>query len=358
MDPKNIDQDVELNDNNEVEVDEAHDPENAEEKSNASVVNMAKSGVKKQAPARRADKQNQKMKAEKPANATKAGMISSAYDMMQAMTKEEVSKLLGVMAEDFDIDEDAVAESTVHIEADFSDDLNALVESEATLSEEFKAKTAIIFEAALKSKLSEEVDRLEDEYASELAEQVSSIKEDLVEKVDGYLNYVVENWMTENKLAIQQGLRTEIAENFMNGMKDLFVESYIEVPEAKVNLVDDLAETNSELEEQLNDAIGHAISLNEELEQYKRESIIREHSRDLAETQVERLKSLVEDIDFDDESTFEMKVKTVKESYFKKSKTTSNANITESFDDTDEDDTVESSPVMQSYLNAIRNSKR
>ena len=150
----------------------------------------------------------------------------------------------------------------------------------------------------------EEIDRLEQKYEEELAEEVKTSKEDLVEKVDSYLNYVVEKWMEDNKIAIQSGLRAEIAEKFMTGLKDLFTESYIEVPEAKVDLVDELAETVDDLEQKLNATTADAIRMAEELETYKRDAIIREASRDLAETQVEKLKSLVEDVDFDDEETF------------------------------------------------------
>ena len=298
-------QDVELDD----EIEEAHDPAKAEEQSIASVA-AADDKVKK-APARKGDKQNSE-----PMQKMKAGMKAES----------------------------------IEINGDFSDDLNALVESEATLSEEFKAKTAIIFEAAVKAKLSEEINRLEEEYATQLDEQVASIKEELVEKVDSYLNYVVEQWMEDNKLAIQSGLRTEIAETFMNKLKDLFVESYVEVPESKVDLVDELATANEELEEQYNEAVAKAIELAEELEGYKRDAIIREASGDLAETQVAKLKSLAEGIDFVDEETFAAKVKTIKESYFKKKAAA--ASIVE--DTEEETNTQEVSSTMAQYLAAIR----
>ena len=207
-----IDYDVELDE----EIEEAHDPKNAEAQSVASVDAAEKKGPK--AKGRKGDKSNSQ-----PSELKTAG---------KAMKAEDV---------DFD--------------GDFSDDLNALVESEATLSEEFKAKTAVIFEAAVKSKLSEEINRLESEYAEQLAEEVSTTKADLVEKVDSYLNYVVEQWMEDNKVAIQTGLRTEIAEGFMNKLKDVFEESYIEVPESKVDLVDELAEANEGLEAQVNDCL-------------------------------------------------------------------------------------------------------
>ena len=234
---------------------------------------------------------------------------------------------------------------------DFTSDLNALVESEATLSQEFKAKTAVIFEAAIKSKLSEEIDRLEEAYATELAEEIASTKADLVEKVDSYLNYVVESWMEENKLAIHNGLRTEIAETFMSKLKDLFVESYVEVPESKVDLFDELTAANEELEETANSAVVKAMKLAEELETYKRDAIIREAAKGLAETQGAKLAALVEDIDFEDAATFAQKVKTIKESYF--SKKTAESNLSEN---TDDDTSEEVSGVMAQYVNAIRKS--
>ena len=303
------DQDVELD---EIEIEEAqtHDPKNAEAQS---VAATAKAGdATKKAPARKGDKSN-----------------SEPSHLKSAGTKAE----------------------SVEFNGDFSEDLNALVESEATLSEEFKAKTAVIFEAAVKQKLSEEIDRLETEYQQQLDEEIQTTKSDLVEKVDGYLNYVVEQWMEDNKLAIQSGLRAEIAEGFMDKLKDLFVESYVEVPESKVDLVDELAEANEELEEQVNIATAKSIELAEELQGYKREAVIREASRDLAETQVEKLRSLAENIDFEDEDTFATKVKTIKESYF--SKKTTESVIDETIDDA-ADSEVEVSPMMEQYLAALR----
>ena len=243
------------------------------------------------------------------------------------------------------------------VELDFSEDLNALVESEATLSDEFKGKAAVIFEAAVKSKLAQEIDRLEEQYQSQLDEQVQATKDELVEKVDSYLNYVVENWMKENQLAIQNGLRTEIAEAFMGKLKDLFTESYIEVPESKVDLVDELAETVEELEGKLNEATESAIETSKLLEGYQREAVIREAAKDLADTEVEKLKGLVEDVDFEDEATFANKVKTIKESYFK-NKTVEAQDLEEEVEDSGEGITEEVSDLMSSYIHAIRKVKK
>lgn len=292
------------------------------------------------------------VKTQAPAPKTKAGMISAMTDKMLKMSKEDMGKLYasyhGNKAnESVDMEEN---EAIVETQIDTTAELDALVESEATLSDEFKAKTATIFEAAVKTKVSEEIDRLEEQYKTELEEEVSSTKAELVEKVDSYLNYVVETWMTENQVAIQNGLRAEIAETFMEKLKGVFTESYIEVPESKVDLVDELAGQVEDLETRLNESTQKVIDTAGELEDYKREAIIREASRDLADTQVEKLKSLVEGFDFDE--NFESKVKTIIESHFAKE-------VVESSDDTilennDADETVELSSSMESYVSAIK----
>ena len=353
------DQEVELHDEENEVVEEAHDPKNAEAQSVASVDKAGEAtGTSKK---RKGDKGSSDPMVKAPADPmpkTKAGMINAAYMKMSKMKKEDLAGMYGKMfAEGVEDSEEVIdaAPADIAYEADFSDDLNALIADEATLSEEFKDKAGVIFEAAIKSKLAEEIDRLEEKYNEELAEEIESTKTGLVDQVDNYLNYVVEGWMEDNKVAIQSGLRTEIAEKFMNGMKDLFTESYIEVPESKVDLVDELAETVEELEEKLNAQTGSVIEMAEELEELKREKVVREASRDLAETQVEKLKGLVEDIDFEDEETFAQKVATVKESYFKKS-------VTESadLDPTDVDDGAEvtASDSMSKYLTALRQTNR
>ena len=346
------DQEVELHDDDNEVVEGTHDPKNAEAQSVAATDKAGE--ATKKAPARKGDNTKQD-----PMPKTKAGMMSAAVGAMQGMSKEKLSGVLatltaGTHADAFDGEEIAETAIDLDYKADFSEDLNALVAEEATLSEEFKEKAEVIFEAAIKSKLAEEIDRLEEKYNEELAEEVATTKADLVEKVDSYLNYVVENWMEENKLAVQSGLRTEIAEKFMNSLKDLFVESYIEVPESKVDLVDELAENVEELENALNETTAKHISMAEELEQYKRDAVIREHSAGLAETQIEKLKDLVEDFDFDTEEAFSTKVATVKESYFTK-KVTESAAIEE---DESGDDIVETSPMMAQYLSAIQKTNK
>ena len=348
-------QDVELTEDESVE--EAHDPKNAEQQSIASVDKAGGATGTAKLPNMGTAKNNTKKDPMQKIPGTKAGMINAMHMKMNNMSKAEMSKMYSSyhkgMGEDVEADEklDVVAEKSVKVEVDFKEDLNALVESEATLSDEFKAKTATIFEAAVNNKVAAEIEKLEENYKTELEEEIKTTKDDLVEKVDSYLNYVVENWMADNKVAIQNGLRTEIAENFMNKLKDVFTESYVEVPEGKVDLVDDLAAQVEELETKLNETTGKAISVSEELEEMKRDAIIREASKDLAETQVEKLKSLVDNIDYEDEAKFADKVKTIKESYFK----TSNPSAgTEELDEDTSDDTVEVSGSMAQYISAIK----
>jgi len=289
---------------------------------------------------------------------TKAGMVNAMNMKMMAMKKDEMKSMYAAyhgQKESVETEEEAIveADNTADIKIDFSDDMKALVESEATLSDEFKEKTAVIFEMAVKTKLSEEIGKLEENYKSELNEEINKTKEELVEKVDGYLNYVVENWMAENKVAVENGLRTEIAENFMGKLKDLFVESYVDVPDSKVDLVDDLNEQVVELEDQLNTTTGKMIAMTEELELFQRYEVVREHSNGLAETEVEKLASLVEDIDFEDEESFSSKVKIIKENHFKKATVETQVEEIEEGTAPVDTDVVSS---MDQYLTALKKS--
>jgi len=347
-------QDQELHDEvtDEVVEQQGHDPKNAEAQSIAATDKAGEATGS--APKRKGDQTKQD-----PMPKTKAALMAGMVKRMGGMNKASLMAMY--KAEGFeDLEGEVVAESEekteIDMTVDFSDDLNALVESEATLSDEFRGKAETIFEAAIKSKLSEEIDRLEEKYNEELAEEIASTKSDLVEKVDNYLNYVVEQWMEDNKVAVQTGLRTEIAETFMNSLKDLFTESYIEVPESKVDLVDQLSAEVEELEAASNDAITKQMEMQEELETLKRDAIIAEAAEGLAATQVEKLKKLAEDVDFDNEETFAEKVNTIKESYFTK-KTTESADIEEAVEDGDA--VVEAtSDMMAQYLSAIQKTNK
>jgi hypothetical protein len=255
---------------------------------------------------------------------TKAAIMAGVHDMLKKSNKEGMEKIYAqvykvVKAPDVEepkvMSKEDVDVDVSHI--DYSEDLESLVAEEATLSDGFQAKAGIIFEAALKSKVSKEIERLESEYVQNLEEEVTEIKSELVEKVDSYLNYVVSNWMDDNEVAVSNGLRTEIAEEFMTSLQSVFKEHYIEVPEGKVDLVDELSEQVTELEESLNKSTEDNIRLNESVSKLERAEIVRNASSGLALTEAEKLASLVEDIDFDNAESFEMKVNVVKESYFK-----------------------------------------
>ena len=343
-------QDVELQENDEEISEMKHDPKNAEAQSVAATDKAA--DATGTAGARSMPGGTAKDNTKKdPMPKTKAGMIAAMVHNLQNMNKAQLMK---AMPQYNSTDQEAfegepIAEKQeAEVQVDFKDDLKALVAEEATLSDEFKQKAETIFEAAINTKVNAEIDRLEEKYNEELAEEIESTKADLVEKVDNYLNYVVENWMEENKLAIQNGLRTEIAEDFMNKLKDLFTESYIEVPEGKVDMVDDLADQVEELEKTVNESTQKAIDMAGELEGYKRDAIIREATKDLAETQVEKLKKLAENVDFEDEETFTQKVAQLKESYFAKTVNSQESEVEE------DAPVMETSDSMASYLNAIK----
>ena len=256
---------------------------------------------------------------------TKAAIMASVHDMLKKSKKEGAQKIyasvMNAMKGGDDVEETKkVAKEDVDVDVahiDYSEDLETLVAEEATLSDGFQAKAGIIFEAALKSKVGAEIERLESEYVQNLEEEVTEIKSELVEKVDSYLNYVVGNWMSENEVAVTTGLRTEIAEDFMTSLQSVFKEHYIEIPEGKVNLIDELSEQVAELEESLNKSTEENIALTESVSGLERAEIVRKASSGLALTEAEKLASLVEDIDFDTAETFKMKVNVVKESYFK-----------------------------------------
>ena len=296
---------------------------------------------------------------------TKAGMINAmvnaTMDYAQKHNKDDVEKAYVAAMKIMNGDEPEMKKESYEAEesvekVDAVDtakaELDTLVNNEATLSEEFKEKTAVIFEAAVKSKLSEEIDRLETQYKEELEEEVSSTKSELVEKVDSYLNYVVENWIKENEIAIENGLRTEIAEGFMDKLKDLFTESYIQVPESKVDLVDELAEQVEELETKLNETTQKVIDQSGEIEEMTKDRIINESASDLADTQVEKLKSLVNDLDFENEEKFKEKVDTIKEAHF--SQETGSSDESTMIEEDGHDEVMETSPNMERYVSTLK----
>ena len=223
--------------------------------------------------------------------------------------------------EETEVEGEEIAETTdSELEIDLSADVKALVSSDADLSEEFKDKAAMIFETAVNTRIQEQTKILEARYEEKLSVETETVKEAMVEKVDSYLNYVVEEWMKENELAVERGIRTEIAEDFITGLKGLFKEHYIDVPEEKYNVLDDLTGQVKDLESKLNEQIEKNVNLSKTVSESKRESLIYSVSQDLADTEKEKFASMAENVEFDSAEKFQEKLETIKESYFPKTK--------------------------------------
>jgi hypothetical protein len=279
-----------------------------------------------------------------------ASDLTASYHAMMKKD-EEVDK------KEEDKDAEKVDESTLDerlASVDVSEDVTALTDGEE-LSEEFKEKASVVFEAAVKSKLRSEVERIEEAKVQEVAEETNRIHTELTEKVDSYMNYVVEEWMKENEIAIERGLKGEIAEDFISGLKNLFTEHYIDVPDEKYDILGTQSTKIDELEAKLNEQIEKSASLKSEKDVLVRESVFAEVASDLADTEVEKFKSLAEDVDFADEDSFRSKLDTLKESYFPKATT-----VAESVDTPSEDgQSFDTTGAMSAYMSAIsKNVKR
>ena len=208
-------------------------------------------------------------------------------------------------------------------EIDVKEHVDALVAGDDSLSEEFKQKAATVFEAAIKSKVKEIAEDIQADYDKKLTEETSKSKDELVEKVDSYLAYVVEEWMKENELALERGIKGEIAEDFISGLKKLFEDHYIDVPDEKYNVLEDQSSKIEELNKKLNESIEKNVELSKENGEHKRQNIIDEASKELADTQKEKFNKLAEEVEYSNEEDFKTKVATIKESYFGKKESTS-----------------------------------
>jgi len=269
---------------------------------------------------------------------------SKLAEAENAKSEEELKKL-----------EDAKADIEEKIKSiSVKEDVAALTEGEE-LSEEFKEKAAIIFEAAVKSKTREEITRIHDSLTSEFDVKLSEQVEGLTEKVDTYLNYVVDEWMKENELAIERGLKGEIAEDFISGLKQLFEDHYIDVPNEKYDVLEAQSEKIDELESKVNQVMERNVALNTDKSGLVREQVISEASEDLTDTEIEKFKSLVEDVDFVDEESFRAKLDTLKDNYFPKTA------VEQSLDDEDGGTAqdIDTTEAMGAYMSAIsRNQQR
>ena len=237
-------------------------------------------------------------------------------------------------------------------ESKFKEDVDALIKDEDTLSEGFKEKAATIFETALASKVNAETAKLEEQYASDLSGEVVAIKEDLVDKVDGYLTYVVENWMKDNEVAIEHSLKSEITESFIQSLGQLFSEHHINVPDDAGDILDSLSEETKDAKSQLNDATEKNIELAEKVKAFERQDIINETCKGLTATDAAKISELTEAIEAEDNESFATKVATIKESYLNKDTTVEATDEVDAITEVTQEPQVVSAS-MQRYLDAM-----
>ena len=260
---------------------------------------------------------------------TKADIINAMYGQLKAMKKDELMASYKAIQDSHceGVNEELETES-------YAEDLKILADSEQELTESFKAKVSTLFEGAVANRVVEIKESLEAQYDNDLQEEVGYIRESLVTKIDDYLSYVVETWIEENQEFVDNKLRTEITENFMKALQGVFTEHYIEVPDSKVDLVDQLSDEVTSVKESLADVKEKNVALAEELETLHREKILSEATADLASTQVAKLASLIEEVDFVDADTFASKVAVIKEGFFSDSDSKEEEIIAESTDST------------------------
>lgn len=290
---------------------------------------------------------------------TKVGMINAMVEKMKGMKKADLASAY-FKKEDLDMEEDTTV--LREIQKVSAEDINVSEDIEAIfggqeLSEEFVEKASTIFEAAVVSKVNEILETVTVDLEAELESEKEDIIESVSAKLDDYLEYVAEEWMKENELAVEQGIKSEIVENFMVGLRNLFTENYIDIPEEKVDLVDELASKVAELEESLNDEMAKSIELRKEISESKKDHALADVCEGLTDTQIEKMKSLAEGVDFEDVESYTEKLGTIKENYFPAKEEA----LTESFVVEDEpveieEETQEVTGPMSVYMNAISSS--
>ena len=300
-------------------------------------------------------------KGAKPAEGPPAGMKEEEEVEGNVVAEDEVVTDEVVSEEETTTDDvvseeetttDEVVEEEETIEYSVEDDINALVEGEE-LSEDFKAKAATIFEAAINSKVSGIKEELTASYEEKLIEEVASIKEELKDRVDSYLEYVADEWIAENQLAVEAGLKEEMTESFISGMKSLFEEHYVTIPEEKYDVIESMVDKLDEMEGKLNEQIEKNVALNRRLAESVSDVVFAEVTDGLAQTQKDKLAGLVENVEFESETAYREKLGTLKESYFPTNKAQRNTteNLTEETGSTDFTSSV--SPSMESYLKTL-----
>ena len=254
--------------------------------------------------------------------------IKAAYDKMKEMTGAGDPR--GNMTSEVEKEKEALQKEAVEQRIktiDVTEHVEALMSGEGDLTDEFKKKAATVFESAVKSKVRDEVKRLQENYDNEIEEGIKSNKAELTEKVDTYMNYVVEEWMKENELAVERGLKGEIAEDFIAGLKQLFEDHYVDIPDEKYDVLQAQSDKIAELEEKVNKTLDESMEYKKSNDELTRNKVISESTSDLADTEIEKFKELTQDVDFEDEESFKGKLDTLKESYFPKVKKETTENI-------------------------------
>jgi len=237
------------------------------------------------------------------------------------------------------------------------EDVDALFSDDATISEDFKVKVSTIFEARVQDRVTQIEEQIESHYASMLEEAVESIKEELTEKINDYVGYIVEEWMEENQIAIEKGIRAELTEDFINGLRNLFAEHYIDVPAEKVDLVDELASKVDELETKLNEEVERSVEYRSALIEAFKEVITHEICEGLTATQVEKIKELAEGVDFSTEEEYRQKLGIIRENYFPSGVKKADAtHLNEQVDSEDKVDVTD--PIMKSIVQSISKTTR
>ena len=284
---------------------------------------------------------------------SKKDLMAAMHKKMEGMHKKDLMAAykmnMGMHEETDDNIEERISDINV------KEDVSALISGE-DLSEEFKIKAATIFEAAVKSKIRSEVERMEESYAVQLEEATEVVKEELSEKVDGYLSYVVEEWMRENEIAVERGLKGEIAEDFISGLKQLFEDHYIDVPDEKYDILEAQSEKISELEEKLNSSIQENVERKKVVESLTRDAVMHEMSEELTVTEMEKFKSLTEELEFVSEESFRQKLDTLKEGYFPKTGGEETFAIVDGDSEEPAQD-IDTTDTIKSYLSAISRTK-
>jgi hypothetical protein len=281
----------------------------------------------------------------------------STEAVVEETTEEVVAEATQeVTTEEVVVEEVKEEKAAREITVDVSEDVAALTNGE-DLSEEFKTKAATIFEAAVITRVKAEVTKLQEEFDNQLAEQVEEIKEGLVDKVDGYLNYVVEQWIAQNEIALESGMKSEILESFVQGLKGVFEEHYIDVPEEKFDVLGDMQEKLEQLESKLNETVATNVDLTKQINEQKRIASVIEAADGLADTDVEKFKGLAEELTYEDADSFKKKLQTIRENYFtNKSTSLVESVVTDSPVITEEYKAVD--PMMKSYLSVLNSIKK